>query len=396
MNDPTNSQSLNTNTTPHNSYLQPTLSIAHNNVISFSDYTKRFQIINEALSNNINILGLSETNLTSKQSKFIHKELLPNYYSVFNSAPDKCKGTGVTILLKPSIASHIIKSKGNLGRYVYVDLAFKRQMTIRIFQIYLHTSPSDIHQRVSIQNEICQEIINAKSLGYEIVIMGDFNFNYHVPDRQRANYLKKSAFFHSLQGYNLIDINASMRNNLDTSYTWKRNTSKSILDYIWLSQNLLQYFVYKKYQFPTLYRSDHVIMTLIIDSTKFFKRPSSAYDRNHNVKKKVYLYKDMTKDSWIKFAEYLDNTVSRDQVLRTIHNVANITSKNHLNSFWTHWRDLVIKAADSHIPHIMTTTKSDKYVPKALRIIQKCIRSTNHILSRFKKCFIKRHDDISS
>src|ERR1043165_9903852 len=369
MSNLTNSQSLHTNPTPHTSYLQPTLSIAHNNVISFSDYTKLFQIINEALSNNIDILGLSETNLTSKQSKFIHKELLPNYYSVFNSAPDKCKGTGVAILLKPSIASHVIKSKGNSGRYIYVDLAFKKHMTIRIFQIYLHASPSDIHRRFLIQNEICQEVINAKSLGYEIVIMGDFNFNYHVPDRQRANYLKKLAFFQSLQGYNLIDINTSIRNNLDTPYTWKRNTSTSVLDYIWLSQNLLQYFVYKKHQFPMLYRSDHVIMTLIIDSTKFFKRPSSASDRKHNVKKKVYLYKDMTKDSWTKFAEHLDSIISCDQVLGTIHNASDIISKNHLNSFWTHWRDLVIKAADSHISHIMTTTKSDEYVPKALRLI---------------------------
>src|ERR1044071_7347170 len=333
MSNPTNSHSLHINPPSHNSYLQPTLSIAHNNVISFSNYTKRFQIINESLSSNIDILGLSKINLTSKQSKFIHKELLFNYYSIFNSASDKCKGTGITILLKPSIASHVIKSKGNLGRFIYVDLAFKRHLTIRIFQIYLHANPSDIHQRVLIQNEICQEVINAKSLGYEIVIMGDFNFNYHVPDRQRANYLKKSTFFQSLQGYNLIDINASMRNNLDTSYTWRRNTSKSILDYIWLSQNLLQYFIYKKHQFPTLYRSDHVIMTLIIDSTKFFKQPLSAYDRKHNVKKKVYLYKDMTKDSWTKFAEHLDSSISRDQVLGTIHNISDIVSKNHLNSF---------------------------------------------------------------
>src|ERR1043165_1616519 len=174
MSDPTNSQSLHTNPTPHNSYLQPTLSIAHNNVISFSDYTKRFQIINEALSNNFDILGLSETNLTSKQSKFVHKEILPNYYSVFNSASDKCRGTGVALLLKHNIAAHVIKTKGNMGRYIYVDLNFKRHITLRIFQVYLHANPSDIDQRVLIQNEICQEIINAKLLGYDIVLMGDF------------------------------------------------------------------------------------------------------------------------------------------------------------------------------------------------------------------------------
>src|ERR1044072_4209840 len=114
MNNPTNIHSLQTNFNPNKTHLQPTLSIASSNIVSFTDYTKRFQIINESLSNNIDILGLLETNLTTKQSKFIHKEILPNYHSFFNSAPNKCRETEVAILLKPTIHSHVIKSKGNM------------------------------------------------------------------------------------------------------------------------------------------------------------------------------------------------------------------------------------------------------------------------------------------
>ena len=44
----------------------------------------------------------------------------------------------------------------------------------------------------------------------------------------------------------------------------------------------------------------------------------------------------------------------------------------------------------------MSTTKSDEYVPKVLRDIQKHIRSINGILSRFKKCFIKRNDNLNT
>jgi exonuclease III len=199
MNNPTNLHSFQTNTSSSKPQSQPTLSLASSNVVSFTDYTKRLQIINESLSNNFDILGLSETNLTSKQSKFVHKEILPNYYSVFNSASDKCRGTGVALLLKHNIAAHVIKTKGNMGRYIYVDLNFKRHITLRIFQVYLHANPSDIDQRVLIQNEICQEIINAKLLGYDIVLMGDFNFNYHAPDRRKAYLSKKSIFFQNLQ-----------------------------------------------------------------------------------------------------------------------------------------------------------------------------------------------------
>src|ERR1044072_2283383 len=114
MNNQTNCHSFvsNTTSTPTNS--QPTITLASHNIVSFTDYTKRFQIINESLSDNVDILGLSETNLTTKQSKFIHKEILPNYHSFFNSAPNKCRETEVAILLKPTIHSHVIKSKGNM------------------------------------------------------------------------------------------------------------------------------------------------------------------------------------------------------------------------------------------------------------------------------------------
>ena len=70
---PTNSQSFQPNSTSDKSHSQSTLSFATNNVVSFTDYTKRLQIVNESLSNSIDILDLSETNLTSKQSKFIQR-----------------------------------------------------------------------------------------------------------------------------------------------------------------------------------------------------------------------------------------------------------------------------------------------------------------------------------
>src|ERR1044072_10040888 len=105
MNIPTDNHSFKNNTISKSYIPQSTISIASHNIISFTDYTKRLQITNESLYNNVDILGLSKTNLTSKQSKFVKKEFLPNYNSYFSSSTNKCKGTGVAILLKLTLTT---------------------------------------------------------------------------------------------------------------------------------------------------------------------------------------------------------------------------------------------------------------------------------------------------
>ena len=162
MNTPTDNHSFSNKTNSKPLTSQSTISIASHNIISFTDYTKQLQIINESLYNNIDILGLLETNLISKQSKYVKKELLLKYNLYFNSSTKKCKETGIAILLKPTLNAHVIRSKGNNRRYIYVDLVFKKRITIRLFQIYLHANPKDIKERISTQNEILQEIVYAK------------------------------------------------------------------------------------------------------------------------------------------------------------------------------------------------------------------------------------------
>ena len=139
MNDLTNihsfPSSLNNNQPQKNIVSQTTLNIATNNVISFSDYTKRQQIINEAYLNQIDILGISETNITSKQSIFIKKEIANQYTFLYNNDTSRFnpKGSGVAILIKTKFTPYIIGHKGKNGRYLYVDFNFRRHNRIRVF-----------------------------------------------------------------------------------------------------------------------------------------------------------------------------------------------------------------------------------------------------------------------
>ena len=104
----------------------------------------------------------------------------------------------------------------------------------------------------------------------------------------------------------------------------------------------------------------------------------------------------MTEDAWNKFSTMLDGLVLKNQILIKLYSISNISSKNHLNCLWSHWRDLVIKAADVNIPHVMTFTEKSDYVPKDLKNIQKSIRAINTILKQFKKCFVTKHDNINT
>src|ERR1043165_4515872 len=92
----------------------------------------------------------------------------------------------------------------------------------------------------------------------------------------------------------------------------------------------------------------------------------------------------------------LDGLVLKDQILNKIHFASNISSKNYLNCLWSYWRDLVIKAADCHISHVMTTTGKNDFIPKDLRNIQKHIKLLNTILKRFKKSFIDQRDCLNN
>src|SRR6266542_5000099 len=66
-----------------NSYL---LIITQHNVVSFHNYMKQLQIIHEVYLNNINILGLTKTNLLSQSIKYQKSYLSKEYIYFFNSS----------------------------------------------------------------------------------------------------------------------------------------------------------------------------------------------------------------------------------------------------------------------------------------------------------------------
>jgi len=112
------------------------LKIGTHNVQSFHNKVKQQQILNTIDTLNIDIFGISETNLTDKHVKHVARSL-DKSYDYFFSAGERRLGCGVGIIINKSISQHVFNSFGYKGRFVYIDLQMKNKTKLRIFQIYL-------------------------------------------------------------------------------------------------------------------------------------------------------------------------------------------------------------------------------------------------------------------
>ncbi len=134
----------------NNSYI---LKVACHNVISFINPTKQNQVIQKALLNQIDILGLSETNLSNASTKFQKSHLLSDYTYFF--ASDKHhKGSGVALCIKSSLADYIFYYTSNRSRYILIDLQLRNKQKLRIIQIYLHSNNAHLSAWLEVKKEI--------------------------------------------------------------------------------------------------------------------------------------------------------------------------------------------------------------------------------------------------
>src|SRR6266498_402368 len=150
--------------------------IANHNVMSFVNSTKQNQIIQEALLNNIDILGLSETNLPFEDTKF-QKSHLPEDYVYFFESTKLHKGSGVGLCIKKALSNHIFYHYQSSGRYILIDLQLRNKQKLHIIQLYLHANNQQINQKQILEREIINHLTKAKQKQYHLLFIEDFNVN---------------------------------------------------------------------------------------------------------------------------------------------------------------------------------------------------------------------------
>src|SRR5881394_2593338 len=100
------------------------------------DQSKLHKLIEWALDDNIHIIGLSETNLSSREGKWLNQALHTLDYTAYWSSKDKkIKGSGVALIIHNKWAKHVEKIRTLKFYLIDITLYFKG-VTINIIQIY--------------------------------------------------------------------------------------------------------------------------------------------------------------------------------------------------------------------------------------------------------------------
>ena len=145
------------------------LNIVTHNVQGYNTPTKRQLWEEFCLKNNLHIISITETKISSSKSKkFLNT---PQFTYFWSSLDNSAEGTG--IMINNSLKSHIHNIHTHPGGAIAVDLFFKHDFKFRIISVYL--SSTNQQYRNQTQDKVISWIQQALSLNLHPIILGDFN-----------------------------------------------------------------------------------------------------------------------------------------------------------------------------------------------------------------------------
>src|ERR1043165_7091167 len=116
-----NEKNDNNNNNKNNNNNNVPFRILTHNVQGLNSSAKQAQLIISMKQNDIAIMGLSETKIHNKNSKFIYRNDT-DYDAFFDNSSSKPNGAGVGIVISKQYSKHIHKIESFKGRLISVDM----------------------------------------------------------------------------------------------------------------------------------------------------------------------------------------------------------------------------------------------------------------------------------
>ena len=149
-------------------YTSLSIKIASININSLLQPNKKLTITKALNNNTYDILGISETHLSTKEEKILNNQI--NNYQSFWSTFSHTHQAGVGIFIHQKISKYIARIHNYKGHIISLDLHFKNS-PIRLLQVYI-----PIQEKKQLCKEIQEYLISLlQYLTYKIIIIGDFN-----------------------------------------------------------------------------------------------------------------------------------------------------------------------------------------------------------------------------
>ncbi|CAB4384442.1 unnamed protein product [Rhizophagus irregularis] len=203
---------------------------------------------------------------------------------------DQAKGSGTGIIVSAEYARFIQDHKDFKGRVMKVDFFHAWQYKLRVIQIYGYPG-HDKKDITELWDHVIKLIKDAQQQHYKLIIMGDFNINYHkfLESQRKPNYkpsYKQKLLHFLIYSDNLVDTIPLYHDiTNDNPYNTHKNNSghHTRIDYIWISQDLVND-TYTSDQFNPQYSTDYVVVYVEFWNNNYFKLPSHAKQRQQAVK----------------------------------------------------------------------------------------------------------------
>ena len=308
---------------------------------------------------NIQICGVSETNLNEQSSKLIYKND-PKYQAFFTANRDNNRSSGTGIIMTKDLARYVQRYQGFNGRVMHVDMYMRGKVKLRVIQIYSYAAHTTVTKpKIARLNAYVKKIITeAHQKQFYFIVMGDFNLNYEsYTNIKRSNAIVTNWKYQLLNNVteNCVEVTELLSNKIITThFPYDTNKRNSKLDYIWVSHNLTPFIINSEVDFPTIFKSDHKYVEFTLWASELFCKKQHAKLKQQRIYKTRYLYNDMTDDDWAAYTKqthFICDVMSLEDT--SLDNISDI------NEQWNNVQYAIKLAAKDNILQRTSVIKND-------------------------------------
>ena len=323
----------------------PTISFATHNVQSLHCDIKNELIHDTFFDFDTDFVGLTETR--HKSDQFYKNRNNPNFISFWSTHINTYAGVG--ILIKRSWAIFVQRTFLDNDRFIYIDLFLAGNIKLRVFSIYLQASVDSASKkdRLKLHKTILGHIKEGIQSDFKIVLLGDFNADldsYWSYIDEGRNLPWRFDFYSKIFAMDFLDLYGVCHDTPQPTFLSKN--SRTRIDSIFASPNLISDFLYSYVDSTDMYSSDHRI---VFASFANIIGHSQAKSRSMTNKRRIPNLRSMNPTKWSKFAEYTNfhyNCHNLDRLKDFHPNLSN------MNSLWNGVKSSILTASQQEILHI--------------------------------------------
>ena len=361
----------------------------------------------------IHVLGITETHkqrIPTPNAPYHRLELytdpqisLTHKYHIFLADNGTQRSSGCGFILHDFIARRIRSVEVFQGRIIVITAYFKDKVKFKFINVYMPADNSDKKLFISLSDQLIKIISQAKLDQFSIILMGDFNANYHAFLRHKSNTTNdilsptpkwKFNIFSRLKTLNLRESTTLCNNQPE--FTWKNSQSNTWLDLIFISDNITQSIVHSYSTSINKYiNTDHRMLSVILDFELFRIIPIKYTDKNKRNQFRrdhqrtfIYIYSQMTHQQWSKFTGCLSALKLELPMIQPYTSYPAFMWQQMVDDFWYYIRNAIQEAKFRHLPKTNLNRHNHEraqQLPLSLRQFKNDISKVQNILLAFSQ-----------